>query len=163
MTTAKFHFDYNEDGLFEAVRSGNFEHFQILIDSGVNPFLTNKRGKNILYLLIKKDLSAWAKYCIEYMHDVTKVKFVNGNGTDWTPLMCAAENDNIAACNWLISNGANVNSQMRTGWTALHAASKKGNKEIVDLLLKNGAKKFWARHRYFGSNVTYLDVSELLM
>lgn len=43
------------------------------------------------------------------------------------------------ACHLLISAGADVNAQLKSGDTALHRASFSGKLEVVKLLLRSGA------------------------
>ncbi|MCC8153386.1 MAG: ankyrin repeat domain-containing protein, partial [Tannerellaceae bacterium] len=56
-----------------------------------------------------------------------------------TPLGIAANQDDIAAVRFLLGKGADVNLKNREEYTPLHHAARNGNKEMVELLLKNGA------------------------
>ncbi|TGK08053.1 ankyrin repeat domain-containing protein [Leptospira semungkisensis] len=59
---------------------------------------------------------------------------------NYTPLMIAAREGEIAIAEFLIKNGADVNAKTRDGHTALMMAAYNRNPEFVELLLRNGAK-----------------------
>ncbi len=59
------------------------------------------------------------------------------SGGDW-PLKLAAEANDIARLEWLLSHGAEVD-RTSTGETALHTALRDDSREAVDVLLKAGA------------------------
>jgi ankyrin repeat protein len=75
--------------------------------------------------------------------------------------MSSAENNQLAACKWLVDHGADVNKRMPgTGWTAMHAACKKGNYAVLEYLLQSGGdKKLEASHREFGENLKVADLT----
>jgi ankyrin repeat protein len=60
---------------------------------------------------------------------------------EMAPLHCAAEEGKLEAVAWLLSHGANVNSnnEPRVGETPLSIAVQRGQVEVVELLLKSGA------------------------
>ena len=64
-------------------------------------------------------------------------------GTDQseTPLMCAAENGNLAVIQVLIDKGANINAISGIYGTALDYAYEKKQIKAVKLLEKNGARR----------------------
>lgn len=55
-----------------------------------------------------------------------------------SPMIMAIHGGNTAALEYLIANGADIESN-DSGHTALHAAVQRGNLEAVQLLIKNGA------------------------
>jgi ankyrin repeat protein len=58
-----------------------------------------------------------------------------------TPLMHAAYKGRLKLCQFLLDNGANVNSDMQSeGYTPLMFATIAGHSQIVQLLLNRGAK-----------------------
>ena len=74
--------------------------------------------------------------------------------------MSCADHGRLEMAQWLIANGAEVNTQMSTGWTAMHAAAKMGHANIVELLLdNNGNPDLCARHKDFGVNLQVVDVA----
>ena len=56
-----------------------------------------------------------------------------------TPLAWAALQGHVAAAEWLLDNGAEVNALNGDGSTALHSAAFMGQAEIVRLMLERGA------------------------
>ena len=62
-----------------------------------------------------------------------------GNPEADRALRSAALDGNIEAVKRHLAAGANVNAPNTYGWTALYWASSRGHKEIVELLIANGA------------------------
>ena len=63
-----------------------------------------------------------------------------GQDDGWTPLMGATYNSKMFVVKTLLKHGANINAAtIDTGDTALHFAVQQFDKDIVYLLLKNGA------------------------
>jgi ankyrin repeat protein len=58
-----------------------------------------------------------------------------------TPLHDAAGNGNDQTVGLLIAAGADVNAKTSKGITALSLTKEKGHKEVVEFLLKHGAKE----------------------
>ncbi|KAI6656620.1 Caseinolytic peptidase B protein-like [Oopsacas minuta] len=71
------------------------------------------------------------------------VLFFTSNNSDFlkdqNALFTAILNRNTAAVKSLLSQGADVNTRHKYGWTPLHAAVATGSVELVRLLLKSGA------------------------
>ena len=60
----------------------------------------------------------------------------------WTPLVTAAERNNVEAAKFLIDKGADVNKGTSTAYTTaspMHAAAAYGSVDVARLLLANGA------------------------
>lgn len=64
-------------------------------------------------------------------------KFKNSN--DWTPLKIAVLAEKNRAIKLLVNSGVDVNAQDNEGNTVLEMASDNDNKEMVELLVANGA------------------------
>ena len=54
-------------------------------------------------------------------------------------LVGAAESGNIEAIKQHLAAGTDVNAKGKNGWTPLHYAAVESHKEVVELLLANGA------------------------
>tara|TARA_R110002050_G_scaffold71546_3_gene153792 strand:+ start:218 stop:553 length:336 start_codon:yes stop_codon:yes gene_type:complete len=57
----------------------------------------------------------------------------------YTALHHAARHNHVNIADWLLKNGANVNSRNEYGFTPLHVASARGSLDVVKVLLSNGA------------------------
>ena len=78
--------------------------------------------------------------------DAVKTLLEHGSSVDfgqddgWTPLMGATYNSKKLVVKTLLKHGANINAAtIDTGDTALHFAVQQFNRDIVTLLLENGA------------------------
>ena len=78
--------------------------------------------------------------------DAVSMHLAAGVSTEWrhpltaaTPLVAAAENDEVEAANMLIEAGANVHARDRQGSTALTHAAANGYTELARRLLSKGA------------------------
>ena len=65
---------------------------------------------------------------------------IQGDPASSSPLISATTNNNIALARLLVNKGADVNFKGYNGDTALKVAQQKGNKEIVGILKKAGAR-----------------------
>jgi len=134
---------------------------QPLLENGGDPTLTNNTGVSVLHLLAKRGQLDMAKRCFSAVSPNKRLSFINAATSDgWTPLMSAAEENQLDFVKWLLSKNALVNFTMRTGWTAMHAAAKNNNSEVLKLMLKKGGdKNIQADHRMFGWNVKVEQVT----
>lgn len=57
----------------------------------------------------------------------------------WTPLHYASSKGQLEVAQFLVANGADVNSQSLNGTTPLMMAAQSGNESLIKLLLDNGA------------------------
>ena len=95
--------------------------------------LTNKE---LIWLLFK----AIAYNSISEIKYLYKDEFIEArNIIGWTPLIVAAENDNMNLVNFFLNKGADVNAESRSGWTTLLSAVSLYNLKMTRLLLDKGA------------------------
>ncbi|XP_051203261.1 protein S-acyltransferase 24 [Lolium perenne] len=62
------------------------------------------------------------------------------DGSGYHALQWAALNNRVAAAQYILEHGADVNAVDHTGQTALHWSSVRGHVQVAELLLKEGAK-----------------------
>jgi ankyrin repeat protein len=108
-----------------------------LLKKGVNPNLMHWSGYSALSLAVR-----WgSKEIIDLLIEKgAKVNFVNRNRYNTTPLMEATRDGNMAIAQLLIAKGAHVNTVDINNDSAINWATFFGHKNLVELLLKNGAK-----------------------
>jgi hypothetical protein len=134
---------------------------QPLLKNGGDPTLTNNKGVSVLHFMAKRGQLEMAKMCYSTVSHKKKTSFINVTASDgWTPLMSAAETNQLSFMKWLLSKNAKVNLTTRTGWTAMHSAAKNNNWEVLKIMLmKGGNKNIQAAHRDFGRNLCVEDVT----
>jgi hypothetical protein len=169
---------YNHNLLFHASRENCLEAVDMLLKKGANPRLVNDIGISVLHLMAERGQKEMAEKCLSQIRDNEKHDFVNqgstsyqGSASGWTPLMAAAENDQLDFVEWLLwldhPHRVEVNKKMKEGWTAkkmkdgwtaMHAAVKKNNADIVYRLFANFRKQDIVT--YHKENV-YADLKKL--
>lgn len=119
-----------------ALKGGNFEVIQKLLDNGADVNAHDSAGNTVLiYACRFKADENIIKMLVKYGANV------NARDNNWkSVLMYACQNDNVEILKILVQAGANVNAKMEDGTTALIiAAQENPNIEITKFLLDNGA------------------------
>lgn len=70
------------------------------------------------------------------------------------PLMAAIRHDRVAAVEWLLANGADVNAEYRDQIGPLEVALYQPNPEVVGLLLRAGARLKNKARPYYVARLT---------
>jgi ankyrin repeat protein len=147
--------------LFHASRENCPEAIDMLLEKGADPLLINNTDRSVLHLMAKNGQVEMAEKCIYNVPWDKRDGFIN-KYSGWTPLMAAAENNQLEFVKWLLRPPcrAEINKTMKTGWTAMHAAAKKNNGDIVKFLLQYGGDwKIKASHRDYGNFLSVRDVT----
>ena len=125
--------------LTHVAKNGHSQIVQLLLDSDANVNARTELGKTALYEAAKRDDT------IDIVQTLLDNKAdVNAFGTEYRPLIAAAEHDSMAALQLLIDRGADTEVTGGTGrmspvGTALHQAVFYGKERSVKLLIQNGA------------------------
>jgi hypothetical protein len=121
--------------LHDAVRNGDIAQVQSLLSKGTDVNLKNRMSWTPLHTAVQNR----RKEIVELL--VSKGANLNAtNNRQQTPLYVAVNTSQKEIVELLISKGADVNI-MSGGDNALTIAQKRRNTEIVDILVKNGAKE----------------------
>lgn len=122
------------NALIEALRYGNEDVSNFLIDKGINTNHSNIAGKNALHAAAEVGYYDLSKKLID--------KGVNVNTKDRagnTPLLYAAASPNSNLVDLLTENGARIEDKNIKGETPLSVAALVGNTKTVENLIKKGA------------------------
>jgi hypothetical protein len=80
-----------------------------------------------------------------------------------TPMMNAVQSNKVQHLLLLIKWRANVNARDKRGFTALHRAAEMGHKEIVEILLDNGADKTIAAEGHTPLSLAEMRANEAIV
>jgi ankyrin repeat protein len=112
----------------------NTELAELLIMKGAD--VNYGSGWNALFAALAADDTKMIELLVKHGANLE----AKGN-EDMTPLILAASKGNFAASELLLKLGSDPNAKDRWGGTALHrACSHRASAELIELLLKNGAK-----------------------
>jgi hypothetical protein len=133
--------------LHQAAVDGDMNNVQALISSGADINEKNMMGWTPLHAAVRNQQKAVAAFLVDKGADVNAK-----NNSGQTALHFAIETSQKDVAEVLIAKGADINAISR-GENALSMAQKRGDKEIVDLLLKHGAKEppaNWGQDELYG-------------
>lgn len=121
--------------LMAAGKGGNPETEKLLLDRGLDIHAKTRKGDTALRKAVKKGNREAAEFLLERGADPLKTH--EGR----TLLMDAANPDggDPALAKLLIEKGVDVNAKAHDGWTALLLAAMYGHREMVMVLIENGA------------------------
>jgi uncharacterized protein len=99
-----------------AAEVNNLEAIKLLVDAGADPLIATESG-------------------------TTPLMLASGAGTDVQRTRSLEERATaVKTAAYLLDHGADVNAAGQFGWTALHSASYQGLNDVIDLLVRKGAK-----------------------
>lgn len=124
--------------LFWAVSGGSLEIVRLLLNAGARVAAEAKGDSSSLHAAVEDANLPMVNLLLEYDGAAALNWF---DYVERTPLMIAAEMDNIPIARRLIEAGANVNAHedARGGDTALHIAARNGTLRMAELLVSAGA------------------------
>ena len=126
--------------LVKALKNGDRPVVALLLDNGADPNTLDSDGEPVLFIPCESN----DVQTVESL--IAKDAAVNlASSLGVSALMHASLSNSIAVAEFLLSQGSNVNHKSETnGNTALIIAASRNFRELVSLLLDNGANKFVA-------------------
>lgn len=143
--------DVNSKGFLEssplmyAAAGNNLKMVQFLLDHGADIQQKDIRGLTALYDAVRNGSKELIKYLIDKGSNINEIS--NESWGNETPLYHAIAENRIDNAILLIQHNANVNIATSYGSTPLHLAVEKGQKEVIEMLLKNKSDPL-ARDKY---------------
>jgi hypothetical protein len=136
--------------IITAVKTGNVQMIERLLDSGENIFATvdlmATRHSLLQYAVF------WNQHAVVRMLLNRNALDVSdrGGGSDKTPLHIATSQADAVMAELLLEHGADIEAKDRNGMTPLHTAVLGNYPRIVRILLNNGAsiqaRTYWKEH-----------------
>ena len=120
--------------LFIAVKKGNKDVVQLLVEKGANLNRVSYDGETPLSIAAKEGQAEMVRVLVENGANVNQA-----NDCDETPLWIAAGNGHLEVVRVLVEKKAEVEQADERGWTPLFIAAAKDHLEVVRLLEDNGA------------------------
>jgi len=123
--------------LMQICINGTLEQVILLLNHGANPFLTDSEGRTTIHYAAHGGNSDVIAHLINNYEMNPNIRSLNGQ----TPLHLFREYATApGTLKTLINLGADINAQDNQKQTPLHVFTKIRNCDIVDLLLKHGAR-----------------------
>lgn len=125
-----------EDGhtpLYWAVIAQSVEIAELIMQKGMDVNTQDDNGETALHLAVGNDDIDIVKALIEHNADVNSI---SENGESGTPLHHVVSRE---IAEYLLSRGADVDTQDSYGHTPLHEAVTEGNVDVVSTLIDHGA------------------------
>jgi ankyrin repeat protein len=107
------------------------------VERGVSLEAMDYRDKTPLQLAAEQGRMEIVEYLVEAGADVNAA--TDPASGEVTPLRAAIDNQDYLMARYLIEHGADVNHANEQGWRPIMTAARVGNREIIQLLLDNGA------------------------
>ncbi|XP_031640193.1 melanization protease 1-like [Contarinia nasturtii] len=120
--------------IITAIKNGNENIIQDLIDDGADVNIANEDGNIPLHIAASNDLPTVVELLLRNGASVNAV-----NKLGYTPLYVAAVNGYEKIVELLIHNGASVNFVDKEGYSPLFSVISGGDDKMVELLAYNGA------------------------
>ena len=156
--------------LFEAVMMGDYLEVERLVEAGANPAsLTDGSRSPILLMAARHGLQPTGAGGSDQDYQFTVMALVNGGApvdqrgpTGWTALMESASKGFEKTANTLLSLGADPNAITDSGNSAIFFAAESGHWEVVEELVRRGARATQATQRSFDRALTHAVLYERL-
>ncbi len=125
-----------DERLQNAARSGKIKEILLALRAGGDPGITDKNKDNAVMLAVRNHQLAALKTLLAYGAPVETIDVNNGE----SPLLIAAKNRDPRFIRSLLEAGAKPDKPGLNGYTALDYAFASGNRWVIPVLSKFGAK-----------------------
>ena len=144
----------------EAIIQGDAPDAIALIKRGMDVNTVDREGNTLLFQAVRRDIPELVDYLIRHR---ARLNVRNRNGE--TAVSIAAFKGNLSYVKLLVDAGADVNLY---GWSPLIYAAYNGHAQIVDCLLKRGARidattENGSSALFFAARFGHIEVVELLL
>ena len=144
----------------EAIIQGDAPDAIALIKRGMDVNTVDREGNTLLFQAVRRDIPELVDYLIRHR---ARLNVRNRNGD--TAVSIAAFKGNLSYVKLLVDAGADVNLY---GWPPLAYAAYNGHAQIVDYLLKRGARidattENGSSALFFAARFGHIEVVELLL
>ncbi len=125
----------NNDYFARAITDNDLEVVELLYNAGLDVNSTDNNGTPMLSLAVRNESFEMVKWLVEKNVNINTVS----NDRGYTPLMDAVWKNKQNIVEYLIDNGAEVNTTCKDGQPIAVIASGVGNVDICRLLCENGS------------------------
>ena len=144
----------------EAIIQGDAPDAIALIKRGMDGNTVDREGNTLLFQAVRRDIPELVDYLIRHR---ARLNVRNRNGE--TAVSIAAFKGNLSYVKLLVDAGADVNLY---GWSPLIYAAYNGHAQIVDYLLRRGARidattENGSSALFFAARFGHIEVVELLL
>jgi uncharacterized protein len=122
--------------IIHAAETGNGQLTKFLMKNGADIKVSTATGYTLLHAASHGGIDWLVRRLIKKGLDVNVQEKDKGD----TPLILAALEGHLSTVKLLLKNGASLNARNKAERTVLHAALLRENKEMIDILLKEGIK-----------------------
>ena len=126
--------DYHQTPLHYAVKYGQFEFAELLVNHGAKINMADENGFTPLHLAVEESLGQ-----IKILELLSKNDDINNFNKDGKSLLHLSieKRGDMKTFQWLVEKGANINVIDRDGCNILHSAARFGRTDIVEWLIKH--------------------------
>ena len=128
--------NHNETPFYLASFNGHKLSAEILIKSGANMNIRNSLGHAPLHLISYNEHTEIISLMLSNFANINIRSIPRYN----TPLHVAAWHGKLKSAEFLVQNGADIDSRMVNGGTAMHRAALNGKLQLLDLLIDAGCE-----------------------
>lgn len=129
--------DRGNTALHNAVYANDIKRAIKLIEEGANPSIKDKQGQTIIHIAAFNGNYELISYLLSNDKYSKSLNFDAKNEDSSTPLLLAAQEDNLKTFKLLLDNGASPHTVNKYKQSAIFWSALNGNYEMADMLFQN--------------------------